>query len=104
MFIRFTNLTIPAERVSEAKAVYTSEIAAVIRKQKGNQGALLLEPEENGDEFISLTLWQNEDDIKAFEATEVYKKVLGRIKEFATKAQQKYYKVADEVGGTANVV
>ncbi len=97
MFVRFTNLTIPAEKIEEAKEVYNSEIATAIRKQKGNKAALLLEPEESGVDFISLTLWENEEDIKSFEASEEYKKVLSRIKVFATKAQPKYYNVSGKV-------
>ena len=71
-----------------------AEIASVIRNQKGNKEVLFLESAENSEEFISYSLWENESDIKEFEASPDYVKAINRVKEFVSKAPvQKYFKV-----------
>ena len=94
MFLRLTYLYFSPENAGKAKDVYMTEIASVIRNQKGNKEVLFLESAENSEEFISYSLWENESDIKAFEASPDYVKAINRVKEFASKAPvQKYYKV-----------
>ena len=71
-----------------------TEVAPVIRMQKGNKQVLLLEPAEGSDEFISFSLWESEADIKAFESSAEYPAVIGRLKEIVSKPPvQKYYLV-----------
>lgn len=94
MFLRFTCLYFPADKLAEAKNIYMTEIAPVIRRQKGNKEVLLLEPADGSDEFISYSLWEDESDIKKFEESAVYPAVIGRIKEVVSKPPlQKYYLV-----------
>ena len=92
MYVRFTCLTFPPERLLEAKQVYSAEVAPAIRKQQGNREAILLEPEDETQEFISYTSWDSEADLKAFEESQAYQSVIGRIKQVATAAYQKHYK------------
>ncbi len=94
MFLRFTYLSFPPEKTDKAKEIYMTEVAPVIRKQKGNRQVLLLEPAEGSEEFISFSLWEAESDIKAFEEGTEYPAVIGRIKEIVSKPPvQKYYLV-----------
>ena len=56
---------------------------------------MLLEPVHSDDEFISCTIWESESNTKAFESSEIYREVFGKIKDATTKAPyQKYYKAA----------
>ncbi len=90
MFARFTYLYINEDKQPEAKAVYNSEIAPVIRKHKGNKQMLLLEAPGGSNEFISYSLWE-EENIKAFEASDDYPPVIARIKELVFQPPvQKY--------------
>lgn len=94
MFLRFTYLYFPSDKIAAAKELYMTEVAPVIRKQKGNKQVLLLEPAEGSDEFISFSLWEAEADIKAFESSAEYPAIIGRLKEIVSKPPvQKYYLV-----------
>ena len=94
MFLRLTYLHFSPENAGKEKEVYMAEIASVIRNQKGNKEVLFLESAENSEEFISYSLWENESDIKEFEASPDYVKAINRVKEFVSKAPvQKYFKV-----------
>ncbi len=95
MFLRLTYLHFSSENRGKAKEVYMAEVAPVIRNQKGNKEVLFLEPVENGEEFISYSLWENEEDMEEFESSPDYVKAIGRIKELVSKAPvQKYFKVS----------
>lgn len=92
MYLRFTYLYFPEDKLAEAKHIYLNEVAPVIRQQPGNQQVLLLEPAEEEAAFISFSLWETEADIKAFETSNAYPSVFGRMKELAIRApEQKYY-------------
>ena len=94
MFLRLTYLHFSPENTGKAKEAYMTEIASVIRNQKGNKEVLFLESADNSGEFISYSLWENESDIKEFEASADYVKAINRVKEFVSKApEQKYFKV-----------
>ena len=95
MNIRFTHLTFSPEKVDEAKKVYTTEIAPVIRSYQGNKDVLFLEPEAVGEPFISCTVWETAEDLKAFESSAEYGKVISKIKELAQRVEQKYYGVVN---------
>ena len=95
MFLRLTYLYFSSEKSAAAKDIYMTEIAPAIRNQKGNKQVLLLEPADGSDEFISYSLWENESDIRKFEANPDYPAIIGRIKEMASKPPlQKYYLVS----------
>jgi len=94
MFARFTYLYFSPEKLAEAKSIYETEIAPVISKQKGNKQALLLEPADDSNEYISYSLWEDESDLKEFEASSDYPPVIARVKEIVSKPPvQKYYHV-----------
>ena len=93
MKVRFTHLRFSPEKVAEAKRVYTQEIAPVIRSHQGSKEVMFLEPEGGGDQYISCTVWESEQDLKAFESSPEYGKVIAKIRELAEKVEQMYYVV-----------
>ena len=94
MFLRLTYLYFSPENVEKAKEAYMAEVASVIRNQKGSKEVLFLESTENSEEFISYSLWEDESDLKEFEASPDYIKAINRVKEFVSKTPvQKYFKV-----------
>lgn len=94
MFLRLTYLHFSPANAGNAKEIYMTEIASVIRNQKGNKEVLFLESTEDNEEFISYSLWENESDIKEFEASPDYLKAINRVKELVSRAPvQKYFRV-----------
>jgi heme-degrading monooxygenase HmoA len=85
MFVRLTYVQFVPENASEAKRIYMEQVAPVVRRQKGNLVARLLEPTELSDDFISLTEWETEADADAYEASGKYKELVGLVKDYLTK-------------------
>jgi quinol monooxygenase YgiN len=96
MFARLTFINIKPERLEDVKKIYNEEVFPVIKQQKGNIGAWLLEPTINGDDFISLTEWVSEADARAYETNGTYKMMIEKIKDMYTiKPMVKTYNIAE---------
>ena len=84
MIARLTFFGVHPQDTEELKKTYNEEIVPVIRTQKGNMGAWLLEPKDENDEFISLTEWISLQDAEAYESSGVYR-------ELVAKAANRFY-------------
>ena len=82
MVVRLTYFSTSADKVEKMRKVYTEEAMPVVRSQKGNLDCKLLEPVNNTDQFISMTVWDNQQDADAYQSTGVYKKLVDRVREF----------------------
>ncbi len=61
-------------------------------RQKGNLDCKLLEPVDKTDDFISMTVWENEDDANAYHSSGVYKQLVDRVRDsFAKNPVLKVY-------------
>jgi heme-degrading monooxygenase HmoA len=79
MIARLTFFGVHPREVEELKKTYNEEIVPVIRSQKGNMGAWLLEPKDETDEFISLTEWLSLEDAQAYEAGGTYRELVAKV-------------------------
>lgn len=96
MLARLTFLKAQNADVEEFKRMYREEIVPVIRNQKGNLGAWLLEPVNEQDEFISLTEWITAADADAYESSGMYKELVDKVKDkFKGESVLKVYNIAD---------
>jgi heme-degrading monooxygenase HmoA len=96
MLARLTFLKAQNADVEEFKRMYREEIVPVIRNQKGNLGAWLLEPVNEQDEFISLTEWITAADAEAYDSSGTYKELVAKVKDkFQGEAVLKVYNIAD---------
>lgn len=96
MFARLTFINIKPDRVEDVKKIYNEEILPVLKQQKGNIGAWLLEPTISGEDFISLTEWISEADAKAYETNGTYKMLIDKVKDMYTiKPMLKTYNIAE---------
>lgn len=96
MFARLTFINIPTDRVEDLRRIYNEEVIPVVKQQKGNVGAWLLEPTNNADDFISLTEWVSESDGNAYETSGTYKMLVDKIKDMYTiKPILKTYNIAE---------
>jgi len=80
MIARLTYFGIPAKDVEDVKKIYNEQCVPVIKTQKGNVGAWLLEPTNPDDDFISLTEWLSLADAEAYETSGTYKTLVDKVK------------------------
>ena len=96
MFARLTFISIRSEKKEELRKIYNQEILPVVKTQRGNVGAWLLEPTNHDDDFISLTEWISEADASAYEASGTYGMLVDKVKGLATqKTVLKNYNIAE---------
>lgn len=82
MVVRLTYFGCSPEKVEAMRKVYTDEAIPVVRSQKGNLDCRLLEPADPKDDFISMTVWDNQDDADAYQSTGTYKMLVDKVREF----------------------
>ena len=81
MYVRFTYLKFLPGKIDQAKKLYNDELAPVVRKQKGNIDCRILEPVDANDDYISMTLWDNQQDADAYHSSGVYKQLVDRVRD-----------------------
>ncbi len=81
MYVRLTYLKFLPGKVEEAKRIYNSELVPVVKKQKGNLDCKMLEPIDNADDYISMTVWDSKEDADAYQASGVYRQLVDRVRD-----------------------
>ena len=81
MYVRFTYLKFLPGKIDQAKKLYNDELAPVVRKQKGNIDCRILEPVDANDDYISMTLWDNQEDADHYHSSGVYKQLVDRVRD-----------------------
>ena len=81
MYVRLTYLKFLPGKIDQAKKLYNDELAPVVRQQKGNIDCRMLEPVDANDEYISMTLWDNQQDADAYHSSGVYKQLVDRVRD-----------------------
>ena len=85
MLVRLTYINFSPENRDEIKKIYKEEIVPVVRQQKGNLNIMLLEPVNEGDDYISVTHWESNEDAAAYEASGKYRELVEKVKHWYTK-------------------
>jgi heme-degrading monooxygenase HmoA len=80
MIVRLTYLKFLPGKLAESKKFYNEVAIPTVRSQKGNLDCRLLEPNDENDDFISMTVWDNQEDADAYQATGTYKKLVDQIR------------------------
>ena len=102
MYVRLTQIFFMPEHRDDIRRTYYNELAPVVRAQKGNMGAWLLESNDNDGECISLTEWTTQKDAQAYEVSGVYTDLVNRLKHmYTSKPVLKSYNVKDSKVPTA---
>lgn len=81
MYVRLTYLKFLPAKLDQAKKLYYDELAPVVRKQKGNIDCRMLEPVDKNDDYISMTMWDNQQDADAYQSSGVYKQLVDRVRD-----------------------
>jgi heme-degrading monooxygenase HmoA len=96
MIARLTFFGVHPQDVEELKKIYNEEIVPVIRAQKGNMGAWLLEPKDEADDYISLTEWLSSEDADAYESSGTYRTLVSKaLSRFKSGPVLKTYSAVD---------
>jgi heme-degrading monooxygenase HmoA len=96
MFTRLTFISVQPESIEEVKRIYNEELAPVVKSQKGNIGAWLLEPTDSADDFISLTEWISQGEANAYESSGTYRELVDKLKDkYKSKPVLKTYNVTE---------
>ena len=85
MIVRLTYFNFLPEKIDELKKFYNDVAIPTVKRQKGNLDCKLLEPADSKDEYISMTVWDNEEDANAYHSTGVYKQLVDQVRKFFTK-------------------
>jgi len=78
MFARAVNIQFQSGKVDEASRIVQEAIVPVLKERKGFKGQLLLTQRDTG-KAISLNLWETEADLTAFEASPLYRELMGKL-------------------------
>ena len=85
MIVRLTYFNPLPKKVEDLKRMYTDEIAPQVKKQKGNLDCRLLEPASKTDDYISMTVWDNQEDADAYHSNGKYRQMVDMVRKFFTK-------------------
>jgi heme-degrading monooxygenase HmoA len=85
MVVRLTYFNFIPGKIEELKKFYNEVAIPTVKKQKGNLDCRLLEPENPNEEYISMTVWENQLDATAYESTGVYKQLVDQVRKFFAK-------------------
>ena len=86
MVVRLTYLQFLPEKVNDSKKFYNEVAIPTVRKQKGSLDCRLLEPVDKNDDYISMTVWDNDEDADAYQSTGVYKSLVDQVRANLSKA------------------
>jgi quinol monooxygenase YgiN len=82
MITRLTFLSFSSEKTEDLKKMYNEEITPIVRKQKGNLECRLLEPVDKKDQYISMTVWDNQEDADAYHNSGMYRQLVSKVKDY----------------------
>lgn len=85
MYVRLTYLNFLPGKLEEAKTIFNSELVPIIKKQKGNLDAKMLEPVDKADDYISMTVWDSKEHSDAYHSSGIYKQLVDRVKDTFSK-------------------
>jgi heme-degrading monooxygenase HmoA len=85
MFVRLTFLYVDQKDARDVSAIYQNEVLPALREFKGLEEAMLLEPTDSGEEFISFTAWASKADADQYENSGTYRRLVDLFKEKYTK-------------------
>lgn len=85
MYARLTFAKALPEQFDRFRKIYNEEIVPVVRQQKGFVNIFLLEPTNKAEDFISMTQWENKQFADQYEASGLYKELVGKLKDLFIK-------------------
>ena len=81
LYLRLLSLNIKPGKLDEFQEIYTHEILPVLKKTNGCRYATLTSSVEKKEEAISITIWDNRDDLERYENEGTFQKLLDKVKD-----------------------
>jgi heme-degrading monooxygenase HmoA len=92
MIVRLTYFSLLPGKVEGMKRMYTEETTPQVKQQKGNLDCRLLEPVNEADDYISMTVWENQEDADTYHSSGKYKQLVDMARpNFAKEPVLKIY-------------
>lgn len=82
MFFRFGSFDVKAGQAQALRAAYYEHAAPKVRACAGNRGCGLLEPINETDPFVVVTIWESRAHAEAYESSGSAAEVVALVKEF----------------------
>jgi heme-degrading monooxygenase HmoA len=88
MFMRLVQLNVEMKRINEFRETYNKDIIGRLEKMPGCRFVGLIESGAEESEFISLTLWDTQEQAESYEKGGVYEELLGKIRSYLQNASE----------------
>jgi quinol monooxygenase YgiN len=85
MWIRLIEVHIDPDKTDEFRKIYNEEIVPVLKAQKGNIDAFLMESQDRPGQLISFTSWKRREDGDVYESSGDYVKNINKVKHTFTE-------------------
>jgi heme-degrading monooxygenase HmoA len=80
VFVRILSVRIDPERLREFIDLYAQHVVPTLKQRPGCRGVLLAEGAEHPDGFLSITLWDREEDAVRYETSGEPERLTARLK------------------------
>jgi len=88
MFMRLVELNVEEQKINQFRDAYSGEVISRLQKMPGCRFAGLIESRTEESEFISLTLWDKQEQAEEYEKSGVYEDLLGKIKPYLQNSSE----------------
>jgi len=88
MHLRFVHLKVKEGRFHDLRRFYDERVIPAMQATKGCLFASLLQPTDNDDEFVSMTLWSSQGRAEAYERSGLYDQLLDDSDDFLAEASE----------------
>ncbi len=88
MFMRLVQLNVERPVISEFREAYNRDVIERLQKTDGCRFAGLIESGAEECEFISLTLWDKQEQAESYEKGGVYEELLGKIRQYLQNSSE----------------
>jgi quinol monooxygenase YgiN len=82
MWIRLGSFPIVPGKLAELRTLYAEQCAPVVRAAAGNVDCYLMESVEDPERCVVCTIWQTEDDARAYEVTGTAAAIVAKVRPF----------------------
>jgi heme-degrading monooxygenase HmoA len=82
MFMRLVQLNVERQEIDKFRETYKNEIISRLQKTPGCRFVGLIESGDEDSEFISLTLWDEQEQAESYEKSGVYEDLLGKVRPY----------------------
>ncbi len=100
MFMRFVNLKVKEGRLRDLARFYEDRVIPAIQESGGCLYASLLQPSDDDQECVSMTIWRSSEAAEAYETSGVYDELLDDSDEFLAEVSEGRVQSSSEQSGT----